>query len=230
SGAGCHILEAEMPFLAGHVAGALGAYLDSGRASLAARRDGLWRWRPASERHRSLGTPGDHTLGVAAHASWRALRAARLTGDPALREEALAALGQLERYEVPRGAQMWECPLYQPDILAAAHAIRAYVEAFRLTGDERHLDRARYWAWFGLPFLYTWELPDRPTMRWNVIAVIGSTFYTHSWIGLPVVWCGLVYAYALQELADVAPPRADDLPWRDIARGITISALHQQYA
>jgi hypothetical protein len=148
-----------------------------------------------------------------------------MTGDETLVEQSLSAMKQMEQYEIPRGAQTWECPLYQPDILAAAYAIRAYTEAYRLTNDPVHLEHARYWAWTGLPFLYLWDMPGYPTMRYNVIAVIGSTFYTHSWIGLPVVWCGLVYAYALQDLAEFD----DSFDWTTIAAGITNSAMWQQY-
>ena len=142
-----------------------------------------------------------------------------------LARDALEALRQLGRYSVPRGAQTWECPVMQPDILAAAWAVRAYCEAHRLTGDTSHLAQARYWAWTGLPFLYTWELDGYPTMRYNAIAVMGSTFHTHSWIGLPVVWCGLVYAYALQDLAQYD----DSFPWQRVAQGVTRSAMWQQY-
>ena len=225
SRSGCHILSGELPFYHGYVGESLGDMRRHARAILAARERGLWTWRPNSEKVAGLGTPGDHTLGQAADACHACLRAARLTGDPELAEQALKAMKQMELYEVPRGAQMWECPLYQPDILAAAAAIRAYCEAYRLTGDSTHLDHARYWAWTGLPFLYSWEMEGYPTMRYNVISVIGSTFYSHSWLGLPVVWCGLVYAYALQDLAQYD----SSLDWLTIAQGITNSAMCQQY-
>ena len=224
-GAACHIVRGELPFLRGYLPEALGEYRQHALGILAARENGLWVWKPLSERHAQLGDPGGHTLGQAAEPSFMALRAARLTGDPELRAQALEAMKQMERYEVPRGAQMWECPMYQPDILASAHAIRAYCEAFRLTGDEAYLEHARYWAWTGLPFLYAWEMEGYPTMRYNTISVIGSTFFSHSWLGLPVVWCGLVYAYALEELAEFD----DSFPWCTVARGITRSGMWQQY-
>lgn len=225
SGAGCHILAGELPFLRGGVPEALSAMRDHASCLPDSRENGLWVWRPQGEKYAGLGRAGDHTLGQAAHPSHIMLRAARLTGDPDLARRALDAMRQMDQYAVPRGAQMWECPLYQPDILAAAHAIRAYCEAYRLTGDPAHLDQARHWAWTGLPFLYLWSLDTHPTQLYNVIAVIGSTFHTHSWIGLPVVWCGLVYAYALQDFAQYD----DTLDWRAIAEGVTNSAIHQQY-
>ncbi|MDQ1255457.1 MAG: hypothetical protein QG656_48, partial [Candidatus Hydrogenedentes bacterium] len=223
--AGCHIMMGELPFYYGYVGESLANFRDFCLASLDGRKEGLWRWYPASEQHAKLGDAGGHTLGQASYPCMQSLRAARMTGDQGLLEKSLDAMRQMEQYEVPRGAQMWECPLYQPDILAAAQAIRAYCEAYRITGDEAHLAQARYWAWTGLPFLYTWELEGYPTMRYNVISVIGSTFFTHSWIGLPVVWCGEVYAYALQELAQYD----DSLDWNRIAEGINHSAMWQQY-
>lgn len=225
SRAGCHIVAGELPFYYGYLPEALGSMVASARKLLEQRENGVWVWRPQGEKYATLGTPGDHTLGQAAAPVFHLLRAARLSGDRDLAEAGLAAMQQMNRYNVPRGAQMWECPLYQPDILAAAYAIRAYGEAYRLTGDPAHLARARYWAWSGLPFLYLWELPGYPTMRYNVISVIGSTFHSHSWIGLPVVWCGLVYAYALQDFAQYD----DSLDWQAIAMGITRSAEWQQY-
>ena len=225
SGAGCHIMLGEVPFYYGHLAEAMTAFRDHGLRMIAGRDKGLWVWQPGDEKRAALGVPGDHTLGQAALPSYQALRSARFTGDETLSKQLIEAMKQMDLYQVPRGAQTWECPLYQPDILAAAEAIRAYTEAYRLTGDPAHLANARYWAWSGLPFLYTWELPDYPTMRYNVISVIGSTFYTHSWIGLPVVWCGLVYAYALQDLAEFD----DSFDWKTVAQGITNSAMWQQY-
>ncbi len=225
---GCHIALGELPYYRGWLPENLASLRDQGRRYLTHRRDGLWRWYPGSPKHATLGDAGGHTLGSAARSAWVVLRAARLSGDPELATRALDALKQLERYDVPRGAQMWECPLYQPDILASAYAIRAYCEAYRLTGDRGHLAYARYWAWTGLPFLYLWEIDAEtyPTMRYNVISVIGSTFHTHSWIGLPVVWCGLVYAYALQDLALFD----ESFDWRTIALGIVRSTEWQQYA
>jgi hypothetical protein len=221
----CHIAMGELPFYYGYLPESLADFKRASFSQMEARTNGLWIWRPSGEKYASLGRAGDHTLGQPSYPSMLALRAARLTGDFELATQALEAMKQMERYEVPRGAQMWECPLYQPDILAAARAIRAYCEAYRLTGDPGHLEHARYWAWTGLPFLYMWELDGYPTMRYNVISVMGSTFHTHSWIGLPVVWCGLVYAYGLLDLAEFD----DSFPWGQVAQGITNSTMWQQY-
>lgn len=225
SNAGCHIMLGEFPFYYGYLAEALKSFRVSAYHRLNSRENGLWVWHPQDKEHETLGVSGDHTLGQAALNSFMALRAARFTGDPELIKQALDAMKQMELYEIPRGAQMWECPLYQPDILASAYAIRAYCEAYRLTGEAKYLEQAKYWGLTGLPFLYMWELEGYPTMRYNVISVIGSTFFTHSWIGLPVVWCGLVYAYGLLDLAEFD----ESFNWRGVAQGIVNSTMWQQY-
>jgi hypothetical protein len=153
----------------------------------------------------------------------------------------------MERFRVPRGGQTWECPMYEPDILAAANAIRACVEGYRVTGDSRWLHDGVYWAETGVPFVYLWSLPDRPMMLGATIPVFGSTFYTHSWLGMPVQWCGLVYSYELWRLAGEleragaaglraasgeSPLRASlgfrPQDWKRLVELITVSALHQQ--
>lgn len=225
SNAAAHIVNGETPFFEGHVGEALLALRAQAYARLEAREDGLWRWQPATEKHKLLGKAGDHTLGQAALGARMVLRAARLTGNLELRRQALDCLKQMEQYAVPRGAQTWECPLYQPDILAAAHAISAYMDAYYITGDRQYIVQAAYWAKTGLPFIYFWSPTGDPAMLYNTIPVFGSTWFTHTWIGVPVVWCGLVYAYALQDLA----PFDSSFDWRTIAQGITNSAMHQQY-
>ncbi len=213
-----------LPAFVGHVPEGLKQYKARALGVMASREDGLWVWRTNSRKHRTLGVQGTHTLGQAAFPSLCSLWAARYTGDPEIIGQALDAIRQMEQYEIPRGSSMWECPQYQPDLLAAALAIKAYVEAHRITGDESHIDHARYWAWTGLPFLYLWDMDDYPTMRYNSIGVVGSTFFTHSWIGRPVVWMGLDYAIAIEELAE----HDDSQPWLTIAQGITNSAMWQQ--
>jgi hypothetical protein len=134
--------------------------------------------------------------------------------------------------------------MYEPDILAAAYAVRACHDAWRVTGNPRWLHDAVYWAETGVPFIYLWTLPDKPMMLGATIPVFGSTFYTHTWLAVPVQWCGLVYAYHVCHLAqDLAraplPSTESPLPlalgltpadWRRLAELITVSGLHQQYA
>jgi len=224
SGACCHILRWEFPFYYGHLhEGLLGAEAAARGAMAGQKGDGSWRFEPTGK-HRSLGKFGDSVVGLCARPTADLLRYARITGDRVSLEAGLHGLRYMERFAVPRGAQGWECPLYEPDILASGLAMAAYLEGYRCTGERKWLDRAVYWARTGLPFLFAYNRPDTPGMRYASIPVFGTTFYTHSWLGVPVQWNGMVYAYHLQHLAE----HDDSFPWRTIADGITASGMWQQ--
>ncbi len=222
----CHILSGEFPFYFGHLDAALGYYEAEVQPIIESQaEDGSWGFNPTSEKTQNLGKAGDVVLGTCAAKALKLLKHARITGNSASLEAGKKALSFMDRFSVPRGAQAWECPLYEPDILAAAHAIGVYVEAHEVIGNKSYLKRAEYWAETGLPFLYHWHLADRPGMQFASIPVFGTTFYTHSWLGVPVQWNGLVYAYYLQRLNQ----HTRDERWRKIAEGITISAMYQQW-
>ncbi len=197
--------------------------------------------------HRPLddyGKEGDTTVGTCTFINRRAtalLRYARVTGSQPSTELGMKAIRFIEGAFVrPEGAQTWEVPLHCPDVLAAANVIHTYLEAWQITGDAHWLKRAVYWAKAGLPFIYLWNAPDRPTMmRYASIPVFGTSFFSAAaWFGTPVQWNGLDYAYALLKLAK-ALEKVKTLPddlwhdaslWRKIGEGITICAIQQQAA
>ncbi len=156
------------------------------------------------------------------------LDAAAFCGNRELLDAALARLRAMDkfRFGVPRGAQTWECPLHTPDILASAHLVRAYTLGYELTGDREFLEQARYWAWTGVPFVYLVNPTDEPIGLYGTIAVFGATNWRAPvWIGLPVQWCGLVYADALYRLVRDDPKG----PWKQLADGITLSGIQQTW-
>ncbi|PIU94218.1 MAG: hypothetical protein COZ06_27765 [Armatimonadetes bacterium CG_4_10_14_3_um_filter_66_18] len=225
SGAACHIMGWEFPYHWGDVPGALAGMKAAAYASLNSQEgDGGWGYYPDKERER-LGRSGERVVGISARNVYLLANWVAISGDPVAEAALRKGLAHMERYRVPRGAQGWECPILEPDVLASAYAVRAYVWAHMALGEARWLDNARFWARTGLPFQYTWDDGQHPGMRYASIPVFGSTFFTHTWIGLPVQWCGLVYAYGLVELS-----RFDnnDL-WRKQIEGITASATHQQW-
>jgi hypothetical protein len=243
SEANCHIMRWEFPFYYGYLQESLLA-LEPKIRELAGRQrpEGGWLFKPAKEEQMDLGKVGDSVLGTSARHAADLLRYARITGDDASRQSGEKALTFMEMFRVPRGGQTWECPLYQPDLLAAAWAAAAYMEGYRISGNPRWLQLAVYWAETGLPFIYHWSLADHPMMLGATLPVFGSSFYTHSWLATPVQWCGLVYACHLQNLADhleespqtshvaTHPVLLNLAPadWRRIAETITVSAMHQQ--
>lgn len=138
----------------------------------------------------------------------------------------LRALTARFHQSVPRGAQTWEIPLHTPDILASAYLVQCYVLGYELSGEAGWLDEARYWAWTGVPFVYLNAPTDQPVWAYATVPVLGATqWIAPNWIGLPVQWCGLVYADALLRLARHVP----DGPWRQLAEGIVRSGIQQTY-
>jgi len=187
------------------------------------KKDGSWRFMPDAQR-KVLGKPGAEEVGLTAPNAALLLKYARMTGNKEALEKGLKAIESIEKFTVPRAAQTWECPVHSPDIYASALAINAHIEAYRITKEKKYLDRAVYWAYTGLPFVYFWTAPDRPVMKYATIPIFGASFFTGSWFGVPVQWNGLAYAYALQHLWEY--DRSFD--WKTVAEGIVISAMIQQ--
>lgn len=187
------------------------------------RSDGSAAFEPDAS-HAVFGRRGDSSSGHTAGVAWRLWQLALLTGSREAVEAGLRAISYLDTQKRPEGAQTWELPLHVPDVLAAAHAVRCCVAAYRVTGDRRHIDRAVTWAYRGLPFIYLWAARDRPIMLYGSIPVFGATWYTGGWFGRIVQWNGLEFADALIELAQ--HDRRE--PWLTIAQGILNCAFRQQ--
>jgi len=167
--------------------------------------------------------------GFASRVALDLLEAAAFCGDRDLIDKALRQLRALDKFHegVPRGAQTWECPLHTPDILASAQMVRAYTVGLELSGDPHFLEEARYWAWTGVPFIYLVNPTEAPVGLFATIAVYGATQWKAPvWFGLPVQWCGLVYADALYRFTRYDPKG----PWKQIADGITLSGMQQSWA
>lgn len=159
----------------------------------------------------------DTASGLCARKAATLLAFARCSGDERARAAGLRTLDYMKRFRTPRGAQTWELSLHTPDILAAACLVQSYVRGWELTGKRDYLNEARRWALSGIPFVYLWG--RYPVMRYATIPVYGATNWRAPvWFGLPVQWCGGVYAYALTQLA----PHDRTLDWKKLAEGICI--------
>jgi hypothetical protein len=214
----------------GHVAENAARAEQAGKTLLAAfEADGSVKYRPKP------GGPDfakthftNEASGLASRTVEDLLEAAAFSGDRGLVDAGLERLRAMDKFHngVPRGAQTWECPLHTPDILASAQMVRAYTLGFELSGDAHFLEEARYWAWTGVPFIYLVAPTDRPVGLYATIPVFGATHWQAPvWLGLPVQWCGLVYADALYRLLEDDPKG----PWKQIADGITISGIQQSW-
>lgn len=151
-----------------------------------------------------------------------------MTGNVEARQAGLKTLEYCKRFRTPRGAQVWECPLHAPDIMASAHLARAYTIAFQLTGNAEYQKLAVRWALSGLPFVYQWqESPQAPGMPYSTIATLCATHRVAPlWIGRPVQWCGIVYADAVLDVSSIDT----SIPWKQVAEGIYRSSTYQQYS
>ncbi len=191
-------------------------------------QDGVIRYRGNHPADLARTQANHEANGLAARVLVDLLHAAAVSGESSLVEKALSKVGSLTRYRntVPRGAQTWEVPLHTPDLLASAHLVEVYRLAHELTGDHRYLEQAIDWAWTGVPFIYLRAPTAGPIGEYSTIAVLGATHYEAPvWIGLPVQWCGLVYADAIARLARHDPTG----PWKQLASGITLTAMQQVY-
>lgn len=226
-----HVRPPMTALLFGNVPGHVSRRRDSalaGRAQFDAQ--GIRRY-PQAGSDPKYGTThfADHANGYAASLLQSILEAAALSGDATLVASALEILERetaLYRNDVPRGAQTWEIALHTPDILASAYLLKCYVLAFELTGEAKHLEEARYWAWTGVPFVYLEPATAGPIGPYATVPVYGATNWVAPvWIGLPVQWCGLVYGAWLYRLARHDP----EGPWLAIARGITATGLEMAW-
>lgn len=218
---GAHLNNDSIYFLTGRGGEWLNMRAAAARGIIAEQKaDGSFRYDGKFRR----GHFEDTASGYCASRAVELLEHARLTGDAASLQAGVKALEFMKHFRDPRGAQTWECPLHTPDILASAFLVHAYVRGYELTGQRDYLDRARAWALTGLPFVYQWS--DEPTMAYATIAVFGATGWrAPNWMGLPVQWCGYVYADALTMLA----PLDHTLDWKQVATGIWITAEQMQY-
>ncbi len=209
--------------------------LEKAELALAKQADhGWWPWSYSgalvtnmlnwthSENIDDFGMPGDTSIG-AYSPDWQnrydnleLFRAARFTGDPRLVERAVKALRKAESFRRPEGAQPWELPLHTADILAARYGVDAFLEGYLITGNEEWLEKSRYWARAGLPFIYVWEAEDQPKMKYAAIAVYGGSFTDYLLLGQGITWCAMDYAESLIHLAAYDP----EGPWKTIALGI----------
>lgn len=223
--AGCHVMMFESAFFWGVTEQTMPSWLKVAEGLISAQNpDGSWGFRIGKEEQRDLGKEGEVVSGTIAPDAMYLMQLARITGNAKITQAGLKSLEALNQHRVPRGSQGWECPIAAPDVLVSGYGTRANLDAYLITGEKRYLEHAVYWAKTGLAFHYLWNLPDRPLQRYATIPIFGTTFFTHSWLGVPVQWCGLVYTYHLLELAE----HDNTLPWRTLAEGIVNSAMHQQ--
>jgi hypothetical protein len=218
---GSHIANASIYFVTGRAKEWLAQQTAETQGYLGRQQaDGSFRYEGKYRRGHFENT----SSGACARPAAMLLEFARLTGDQRALAAGIRALDYMKRFCVPRGAQVWELSLHTPDQLASAYLVWAYVRGYELTRKAEYLAEARRWAASGLPFVYLWG--RYPVMLYGTPPVYGATnWQAPNWMGLPVQWVGLVYAYALGLLA----PYEHTLDWSHVARGILVAGEQMQY-
>ena len=188
------------------------------------RADGTWGFEPDTSERARLGPRGASNVGICASHLVPIANYALLTRNPEAVHALLKGLAAMDRFEIPAGAQVWECPLGEPDIYAAALAIPVTLAGYQITGDRAYLSKAVHWAWTGVPFVYQWHPPDRAIMLGGSTPVFGSTFFAWSWMGRPVQWNGLAYAASLLDL----DPYDRSFDWKRLAASLTDCGMQEE--
>jgi len=139
------------------------------------------------------------------------LRYAAATGDSIAVGSGMRALEYVSRtYRIPTSLQ------------DASETAECFLLGYQTTGERRYMDRARYWADTGLPFVYFWAERERP-------ARLGATLAEIQPEAAPRVAAlepGLEYGRVLRALHFVRP----DALYDDLSGAILASGLLQQAA
>ena len=216
----------------------LDGYMKSANNSLkTVRDDGSVHYTPYEPPKPNYGSTHwtDHANGFTAARLANSVNTVLASGNPELRSNFLLKVDKvLELYknDAPRGAQTWEVPLHTPDILGSAYMLDLASAAYAISGDERYLEDADYWATTGLLFTYLVDpaLDYGPIGRYATIAVMGATgWQAPYWIGQPVQWCGLVYRNSLLFYSNLLKDKNESDFWKTVATGITITGLQESF-
>lgn len=148
----------------------------------------------------------------------------RATGNNELFAVVTKALEYLESCEIPCGGFYRDTPFHTPDLQAAATLVWLYVWAYEYSGNADYLDRAKHFAFAGLPFVY--QTASKANMLYGTVGKFGGTnrrLPIHFGLLSPQV--GILYAYALNLLSK----QDNEIAWKTAAIGILQAAENLQY-
>ncbi|MDR1483909.1 MAG: hypothetical protein LBT09_03700 [Planctomycetaceae bacterium] len=148
----------------------------------------------------------------------------RYTGNKHLFESVAQSLEFLTKCDVPRGGFYQDSPLHTPDLLTAATLTWLFVWAYEFSGEPRYLEAANRFAVCGLPFVYQWS--NRETMLYVTIPKLGGNMRgVPLWFGVSQPRTGIIYAYALTQLAE----HDKSVDWLKVAKGILHTTEKMQF-
>lgn len=212
-------LELNTPFHTGFLEKALEGSRNTAQRFIGEQQSGGgWPLKKSKGLPGWIGENGTIVSGTCAVQAKMLMRYALITGAPDAYDAARRGIAAIELDPIPRGGQTWEVPVQVADIIVAGYVSAAYLDAYRISGDLRDLERAVYWAKTGTNFVYMWHNPAYPVMLGCSIGVYGS-----SWFARPVQWCGREMLEPLLELEEFDR----SLPWHRIAECLVVGHMQQ---
>jgi hypothetical protein len=195
------------------------------------------------------------SFGFTALQTLKIMEYVRFTGNEEYYAAVKKALSFLQRCDIPCGGYYRDTPFHTPDLQTAAALIWLYVWVYEYGGDESYLQRAKQFAYYGLPFVYQWRnvsgrasaradstsngknVSNRENVSDRALARADSTSYltvakfggTNRSIplafGIADTRVGIQYAYSLTMLAK----HDTAVNWKQPARGILHRIEHIQW-
>jgi len=149
---------------------------------------------------------------------------ARAVGHNELFAVVTKALDYLKPCDIPCGGYYWDTPFHTPDLQTAATLIWLYVWAYEYNGNEEYLERAKHFAFAGLPFVY--QTTQKEHMLYGTIGKFGGTNRRPPLhFGVLSTRVGIQYAYALNMLSK----HDKQTDWKTAALGILRTVENLQY-
>jgi hypothetical protein len=163
-------------------------------------------------------------VGLVAGRALPILRYAAITGDSDAAGAGIRALDRMDRqYRLPEAGpedRSWT----SETVLAAAQAAECFLLGYQITGEDRYVESARYWADTGLPFVYFWGDREHPALKHAVVPALSPDLFNTAGPVEAAQESGLVYARVLRALSRVRPDGLYDY----VSEGIVASAMQQQ--
>jgi len=164
------------------------------------------------------------TFGYTAREALAIMEYVRSTGDDEHFAAVTKALDYLEQCDIPCGGYYRDTPFHTPDLQAAAALIWLYVWAYEYSGNAHYLERAKHFAFAGLPFVY--QTAQKEHMLYGTVGKFGGTNRQPPLhFGLLSTGVGIQYAYALNLLSK----HDDQTDWKAAALGILQAVENLQY-
>jgi hypothetical protein len=148
----------------------------------------------------------------------------RITGNDDLFAVVKKALEFLRSCDIPCGGYYRDTLFSTPDLQTAATLVWLYVWAYEYSGNTAFLDRAKHFAFAGLPFVY--QAASKEHMLYGTVGKFGGTNRRLPiFFGVLSPQVGIQYAYALNLLSK----HDDETDWKTVAQGILQAAENLQY-